>query len=91
MARSRVDQQPGETGKDGGGAEPGGQRPRQRRSADVIGDMPLELGGLEPQADILLRNPVRRVIAEQDEAATPPSRHNFASFTHGYLCHGRGI
>ena len=71
-----VDQQARVAGHDGGRAELGRQRPHDRRNADVVGDVPLQLRWRQPQGAVVRRQQVAGVIAEDDEAAVGAPRED---------------
>ena len=70
LAAVRVDEEARKGREHSGCAEPSREAARHVGRTDVVGDVALEFGGVEPEPPVLRRDLVARMIAEEDEART---------------------
>jgi hypothetical protein len=56
--------------------ERGGQRPRDLRRADVVGDVALQLLGGQPQGAVVFGQAVAGVVAQDNQATIAEPRQN---------------
>jgi hypothetical protein len=78
-AAVHVDQQSGKFRRDGGRTQRLRDAPRYRQRADVIGDMALELLGVEPQRSVGGGDGVDCVIADEDQPGVAAPGHDLVA------------